>query len=361
MTNNYKGIDKSVSYINAGLNDNVFFWQLLNLIKGKVQVNVLRKFSRKKVILTGLLIIISACKHLDINSEELSQAEQYFQDIKFISKMPRISGELHHKNVQQMCEERFNSLGFQVETHDYGTGINVIATLLGKQKPAEKIVVSAHYDTVPNCNGADDNASGIAGVFATAKLLATKKHNRTLVVACWDEEEKKTVGSKAYITREKSNNADIKMSYVYEMIGYKRDNPDSQILPQGFELLYPQQVKTIQDNQSRGDFIALVYDANASAFLSDISVNAKNNRLPLMQFEVSHKMKSSPAIPDLRRSDHSVFWDVDYPAVMITDTANFRNQHYHCVNGEDNIASLNIDFALKTINTITEMVEENLK
>lgn len=294
-------------------------------------------------------------------SQISTQTERYIQDVAFISKMPRLSGELQHKKVQQLCVNRLHELGFQVELHDYGTGINVVGTLMGTQKPAEKIVLSAHYDTVPGCNGADDNASGVAGVFATAKLLVSKPHHRTLVVACWDEEEKKTVGSKAYVLREKNNNSDIKISYVYEMIGYKSDAPGSQQIPGGFELLYPQQVKAIQNNQNRGDFIAFIYDDNAADLLSGIGEIAKKNRLSVMQFEVSSKIKTSPVMADLRRSDHSAFWDADYPAVMITDTANFRNQNYHCLKGADNSDSLDVNFALKTINTLAELIAENLE
>jgi len=328
---------------------------------------MISKKSIHLAILFGLVITtIPACYQRGKNEslQTLSiatQEEQYLQDIKIISEMPRVSGEAHHKKIQHMCENRFKELGFQVELHDYGTGTNVIGTILGKHKPMEKVFVSAHYDTVPNCRGADDNASGVAGVFATAKILAEKQHNRTLVVACWDEEEKKTVGSKAYITREKNNNADIKISYVYEMIGYKRDKPNFQLLPKGFEFLYPHQVKAIKNNQNRGDFIALVYDEYAATYISSIQQIAKNNNLPIFQFEVSTKMKISPVAKDLRRSDHSVFWDADYPAVMITDTANFRNQNYHCLNGDDNAGSINVDFALKTVNTITSIIEESLK
>jgi len=323
-------------------------------------------FFRKKVILWGLLvIIIPACKHLDndpVSPSVPNQAEQYLQDVKFISKMPRLSGELHHKDVQQMCADRFNQLGFEVEWHDYGTGVNIVGTLLGKQKPAEKIVLSAHYDTVPNCKGADDNASGVAGVFATAKLLASKPHNRTLVVACWDEEEKHVIGSTAYIHREKNNDADIKMSYVYEMIGYKNANSNSQQVPKGFEFLYPQQVKAIKNNQNRGDFIALVFDDSAARFVSTLPEAAKkSHKLSVMLFKVSAKMKTTPVVADLRRSDHSAFWDADYPAVMITDTANFRNHNYHCLNGDDNADSLDVDFALKTVKSIAVSIEESLK
>ena len=318
------------------------------------------------VPLAFLVLIMSACNSGDndnVKVEGLSlstQTERFLDDVKFISKMPRIPGSRQHKEIQKMCAKRFNELGFEVEYHDYGTGINVIGTYPGKQNSSEKILVSAHYDTVPDCNGADDNASGIAGVFETARLLASKEHSRSLLVACWDEEERNVVGSKAYVEREKNNASDIKMSYVYEMIGYRSNQPNSQQIPAGFEVLYPQQVKQIRSNQNRGDFIALVYDDKASNMLSTITLHAQRQNLPALEFKVSSQLKSSPLAADLRRSDHSAFWDADYPAMMITDTANFRNQHYHCLNGSDNVESLDAEFAIKIINTLSKTIEENL-
>ena len=319
-----------------------------------------------KVFLSLLALMISACSNGGNDSVKVeppkpsTQTERFLQDVKFISQMPRVPGSEQHKEVQEMCAKRFSELGFEVEYHDYGTGINVIGTYPGKQNSSEKILVSAHYDTVPNCNGADDNASGIAGVFETARLLASKEHNRSLLVACWDEEERNKVGSKAYVEREKNNASNIKMSYVYEMIGYRNNQPDSQQIPAGFERLYPQQVKQIRNNQNRGDFIALVYDDKAANMLSTIKSHAHKQNLPVLQFKVSTQLKSSPLAADLRRSDHSAFWDADYPAMMITDTANFRNQHYHCLNGMDNAQSLDSEFAIKIINTLSKTIEENL-
>lgn len=288
------------------------------------------------------------------------QKSRYLKDLEFISKMPRTPGSEHHNAVQNMCANRFNDLGFQVERHDYGSGENIIGIYPGKQNPTEKILVSAHYDTVPDCNGADDNATGIAGVLETARILVAKQHHRTLVVACWDEEERETLGSKEFIAREKNNSSDIKMSYIFEMIGYKSDKPNSQQIPTGFELLYPKQVEQIRHNQNRGDFILLVYDDLATGMLSNIAEHADKHNLPLLQIEVSSSMKSTASHYDLRRSDHSVFWDADYPAMMITDTANFRNPNYHCRQGADNIETLDIDFALKTINVLSKTIEDNL-
>jgi Zn-dependent M28 family amino/carboxypeptidase len=318
--------------------------------------------------LTLLLLIMSACSYInnEYGKEEApslsNQTERYLRDVKFISQMSRISGSAHHKSVQIMCAQRFNELGFDVELHHYGTGINVIGIYPGKQNSTEKILVSAHYDTVAHCNGADDNASGIAGVFETARLLTSKekKYDRSLVVACWDEEEKDTKGSIAYVEREKNNATDIKMSYVYEMIGYRNNKPDSQQIPPGFDRLYPQQVKQIRSNQNRGDFIALIYDDKATEMLSTITSHAHQQSLPVLQFKVSAQLKRSPLAVDLRRSDHSAFWDADYPAMMITDTANFRNPNYHCVNGSDKVESLDAKFAIKIINTLSKTIEENL-
>ncbi len=289
-----------------------------------------------------------------------NQEERYVKDLEFISKLPRFPGEKHHKDVQKLCAKRFEQLGFNVELHQYGSGVNVIGVLTGKKKPTEKILVSAHYDSVPDCKGADDNASGVAGVLETARLLVSKHHDRTLVVACWDEEESGLIGSREYVVREKSKQSDLKMSYVYEMIGYKSDEPNSQQIPPGFEFLYPKQVEQIQKNQNRGDFILLVYDEQSYEMLPNIMSHAQNQDLPLIKMQVNDDLKNSDSIADLRRSDHAAFWDEDYPAVMITDTANFRNPNYHCVNGADNIESLDIDFAVKTINTLAKTIEETL-
>lgn len=224
------------------------------------------------VFLVLLVLILSACRQSGNNkitqeAPKLSaQTERYLNDVKFIAKMPRTPGSEHHKAVQKMCAKRFSELGFEVEYHNYGTGINIIGVYPGTQNVTENVLVSAHYDTVPNCNGADDNASGIAGVFETARLLVTKKHDRTLVVACWDEEERSTIGSQAYVKREKNNPTDIIISFVYEMIAYSNNQPNSQKIPAGFDRLYPQQVKRIHSHQNRGDFIALVYDDKASNF-----------------------------------------------------------------------------------------------
>src|SRR4051794_35977129 len=63
---------------------------------------------------------------------------------------PRSPGKPHHQEIQDLCADRFASLGFAVERQTYSTGVNVIGTLAGTKLPAERVLVSAHYDAVPN-------------------------------------------------------------------------------------------------------------------------------------------------------------------------------------------------------------------
>ena len=60
-------------------------------------------------------------------------------------------------------------------------------------------------------------------------------------------------------------------------------------------------------------------------------------------------LKNQDVIRDLRRSDHAPFWANDYPAMMITDTSNFRNPNYHCTGGQDTVDTLDHPFAVKVI------------
>lgn len=174
--------------------------------------------------------------------------QRYEQDLKTVAKA-RPPGSAHWQVVQDLCVNRLESLGFSVVREDYGTGVNVIGTLKGTTKPDEQVLISAHYDHIAGCAGADDNASGVAGALESARVLASQpRFDRTLIVACWDEEERGLLGSKAYAQAARDRGDQIVMSYVYEMIGYKDDTPDSQTLPAGIDLLFPAQTAAIIAN-----------------------------------------------------------------------------------------------------------------
>ncbi len=312
----------------------------------------------RQLSLISLLIMLSACAPV-VDQFEMQQ-QRFLQDVRYIAQQPRIPGQAHHKRVEEFCAERFRQLGLEVSIQDYGTGRNIIGLRRGQQKADEYIMLSAHYDTVKQCKGADDNASGIAGVFETARILLKQDYQRSLLLACWDQEEENKLGSKAFVRKQKQLGRDIKMSYVYEMIAYQDQQGQSQQFPVMLAQVYSQQLQQIAAEENRADFIALVYDHQADKMLNTLDANARSQGLKVFHFKVDDVLKKSPFAKDLTRSDHASFWDADYPAMMITDTANFRNPHYHCEQGEDTVETLNSEFAIKTINTFAQTIADNL-
>jgi Zn-dependent M28 family amino/carboxypeptidase len=262
---------------------------------------------------------------------------------------PRSPGLAQWQAVQDLCADRFATLGYTVERHAYATGVNVIGVLAGSRVPAEQVLVSAHYDSVPNCAGADDNGSGVAGVLEAARVLALQPHDRTIVVACWDEEERGLIGSRAYVTRAAAASDQIAASFVFEMIGYRSTAPNSQRSDAKIAAIFPDQEAQLAANEYRGDFLLVVHDTRADTAAAALVQTATEVGLPTLVLRVLDGLKTNSAAGALRRSDHAPFWDVDYPALQLTDTADYRNAHYHCGGGPDVVADLDLAFATQVV------------
>lgn len=274
--------------------------------------------------------------------------QRFVDDLAMISK-PRAPGSPHWQAVQDLCADRFAALGFTVERHDYGTGVNVIGVLPGTTKHDERVIVSAHYDSTNSCAGADDNATGVAATLELARVLATRPHARTLVVACWDQEEIGLVGSIAYVQRAKAAAENIVASFVFEMIGYRSTEPNSQRTDPALDAVFPEQSAEIAAREYRGDFILLIHDDDAAAAVAHFETTAATVGLPTIALPVPDGLKTNSAAGALRRSDHAPFWDADYPAIQITDTADYRNPHYHCGGGPDVVGDIDVDFAVANV------------
>lgn len=286
-----------------------------------------------------------------------SNNEQYLGDMTFIAA-ERTPGSAHWQAVQDLCAERLTELGYEVERHAYGTGVNVIGLRRGLSIPDEQVVISAHYDHIAGCAGADDNASGVAAVLEAARILAAEPLARTLVAACWDEEERRdddqsTNGSKAYAQRARERGEKIVGTFVLDGIAYASSREGSQTLPEGLETVYPTQVRQIEANGFRGDFVLAVFDSRSRALAETLVDAAQAERLPTLLFELPVNRLDDPALRELRRSDHSAFWDQGYPGMLLTDTANYRLPGYHCEQGPDTIDSLDLEFALRVVRSVT--------
>lgn len=291
-------------------------------------------------------------------SEIMACVEQsrYEEDLAAIAK-ERVPGSPQWQKVQDLCADRFAQLGFQVERFKYATGVDVVGVLPGESD--DRVFVSAHYDHIAGCDGADDNASGVAGVLEVARVLSGHSWKRTLAVACWDEEERGLLGSQAYVAQKADHG--VVASYVFEMIGYESDEPGSQEVPQGFEIMFPKQYKELVANQSRGDFLAVVPDAKLHDQAASLMAHAADIGLRTTSLELSEANKLAPLFADLRRSDHTPFWTVDEGAMMLTDTANYRNKNYHCMAGPDTVERLNPTFATRVIEATAAAVADSLR
>lgn len=186
----------------------------------------------------------------------------------------------------------------------------------------DRIVVGAHYDAAGKVPGADDNASGVAGLIELAYLLGkTTLPVRVELVAFALEEppyfRTPHMGSAIHAKSLKQQRIPIRMMFSLEMIGYFTDAPRSQRFPFSFlAAFYP----------SQGNFIAVVSKLSQGLVARRVK-KAMRRASPLPVYSIS----APRFVPGIDLSDHLNYWAAGYPAVMITDTAFYRNPHYHTV------------------------------
>ena len=196
---------------------------------------------------------------------------------------------------------------------------NIIVTLPGNRLADKTIVVGAHYDSVEGSPGADDNASGVAGVLELTRLFSGQAVSKTIKLIAFVNEEapyflRWQMGSQHYVRRAREQNEEIEAMMSLEMIGYYTDRKHSQYYPLGLRFFYP----------DTGNFIGVV------GHLKFLGVYRKiKNALQKHSSVPVESLAGVGWIPGVDLSDHASFWREGYPAVMITDTAFYRNPNYH--------------------------------
>ena len=231
--------------------------------------------------------------------------------------------------VRAYISEQFSALG-QVEEHSFhhglDQGVNLILRLPGRQADLHPLMVGAHYDGPLHSIGADDNASGVAALLELAQRWAATPPRRPVWLVAFDQEEWGMVGSAALAAECKARRQPLHLMVSLEMLAY---TSSEQRYP------HPAMLHVFGDC---GDFIALVANLAAGAQLPGLASR--------MGRHVTTKVLPVPdhgrAIPDVRLSDHSPFWDEGYNALMVTDTSFMRNPHYHQMS--DTIDTLDLTF-----------------
>lgn len=291
--------------------------------------------------------VAAACSDSPDTIADCVQEDLYLATLEFVAQT-RSPTEPHWQVVQNHLAEQLAEFGYEVELDVYDTGVNVIGRLRGTLGTSD-VLVSAHYDSVSDCQGADDNASGVAGALEAARVLAMGEYEQDLVVAFWDQEELGLIGAASYVDRAVERGDNIAALYNLEMIGYTDDAPGAQTIPAGFDALFPVGYAQIEDNEFRGDFITVVADDLIAEGAAALLAQAERIGLPAVHIELDEDLKNNPLLSDLQRSDHAPFWEVNYPAMMITDTSEFRFPNYHCDPAPDVVEDLDHAFSAKVV------------
>jgi Zn-dependent M28 family amino/carboxypeptidase len=229
-----------------------------------------------------------------------------------------------------------------VTLHDYGTGINVVGVKPGFSKPQQRVLLSAHYDHLPGCPGADDNASGVAALLETARVLASARFDRSVVIACWDEGERGQLGSAAYAREALARGERIVGVFSYEAVGYTSSEPGSQKVPERFEEAFPDQSLRLIESDYRANFLTVIAETATEPAAAAVVRHGRSLGLPVHVLSLTERQKVKQH--KLPRSDHNSFWDAGYPALLLTDTGKFRNPHFHCLTGPDRPDTLDYGF-----------------
>ena len=223
-------------------------------------------------------------------------------------------------------ESQWQEMGYEVRREKYdsadGPAMNLAVEIPGSKPSSDVVVLGAHYDTVANTPGADDNASAVAVLLEVSRLVKSfqpKKTFRFVSFACEEAPYMSldSMGSQ-YHARQAKQRGERIVLLCLEMVGFFRDEAGSQqvpaSIPRWLHGLFPKQ----------GNFLAAVGNWNSWQLSWAFRRGFKRGtRQRLFSICLPEK------IQEIRRSDNSSFWDQGYSALMLTDTSFLRNANYH--------------------------------
>lgn len=244
----------------------------------------------------------------------------------------KLAGEIGERNLwtrarlelaSAYIEKCFEAFGLAPRREAFaspnGEAWNLVAQIQGTRRPEEIVILGAHFDSVEGCPAADDNASGVAFLLELAREFGRKPQSRSLRFVAFGNEEppyfqREGMGSREHARGCKSRGERVLAMISLETMGYYSDAAGSQRYPQPFAAFYP----------DRGDFLAFVGNFSSRSLVRRaIRVFREGCVFP------SEGVAAPGMIPGIGWSDHWSFWEEGYPAIMLTDTAPFRNPHYH--------------------------------
>lgn len=220
-------------------------------------------------------------------------------------------------------EQQWLDMGYEAIRQTYSVeGVrcaNLEVTRCGTRRPAEIILIGAHYDSVIGSPGANDNGSGVAAMLEIARHVANADVDRTVRFVAFVNEEppfffRDQMGSQIYARTARERGDNIRFMASLETIGYYSERAGSQQYPPLFKIFYP----------NKGNFIAFVSNFRSRRILRRFAATFRqHSKFP------AELVATFSWLPGVAWSDHQSFWRSGYSALMITDTAFYRYPHYH--------------------------------
>lgn len=276
-----------------------------------------------------------------------AQKSRLYKDIDFLTKIRPYRNYINLDSLDRVCKyikNEANELGMEVCEQEWTvSGIsykNIIATYnKDKQK---RLIVGAHYDVYGNQPGADDNASAVAGLLETMRLISENKaeidYRIDFVAYCLEELPffgTENMGSYIHAKSLFDQKADVIGMICYEMIGYFSDEPNSQPFPSPeLATKYPHTANFI---------IVVGIDKHKEFSTRFHKLMEKGSEIDVQKIHFENYDGLAG------RSDQRNYWKFGYNALMINDTSFIRNPNYHKIT--DTIDTLDFDKMTKVVDS----------
>ncbi len=298
-------------------------------------------FTSENAQKSGLIV------HPKISSREID----YYLDVLNRERFTEES----KQTIRNFIKSEFEKYGYKVteqKTDGFIPGLNerrIFINIIADKSilNEEYILIGAHYDTVPRTTGIDDNASGVAALLALAKY----NQNPNVRFVAFDGEEYNLSGSRYYI---KNTSPKPQLMVSLETMGYYSNEPNTQSIPAFYDWAYRGLYNRLKSNQFRGNFSSSVCTYNADDFCDKYESYASSQNLEVYTIYVPTLYFIRNFFLDLFRSDHTPFLLEGIPAVMITDSANFRSPNYH--KPRDTRDNVNAEFIAKQANALLRVI-----
>lgn len=271
------------------------------------------------------------------------------------------------RQAEELIARKLSAMGYEPQFQDVArpqrialttpedspTPRNVWVDLPGVGEHASDwLVVMAHVDAVPGSPGADDNGTGVVALLEMAAALRDRPRERSLRLLFTTLEETGLHGARAHCSeilepRVDAGEMRIVGGISLDMLGYYSDEPGSQRSP------LPQ-IEGVEQ-PDRGDFLALLGVRRHQSFTQAFGrwMREAEPDAPVVVID----MFVVPP-PDILRSDHAEFLIRGWPGAMLTDTANFRNPHYH--KASDTVETIDRDRFVRAIGQVVGAVDSML-